>query len=177
MTLINQNKLNVKNQVLEYLDLILGKFDEGFEVEIKEESDGFTFDIKTCFSEEFLENKAERLSDLQHLVRLMVHSKNPGDKTHFSIDVDGYRQKRHDYICQKIPELVSQKVIRGGSSIVITGLNSFERYTIHKLLSEVKGVQSFGVGLRENRRLVIMSSSEIGTTGIEAAEIFNVDNL
>jgi predicted RNA-binding protein Jag len=61
--------------------------------------------------------------------------------------------------------MVSTSVLVQGMTLMVLGLSSYERLIVHKSLSEIKGIQSMSVGGGNNRKLVVMPSSEGSVNG------------
>ena len=142
-------------------------------MEVSQTAAGHHFNIKTKYK---CEAETALVEDLQHLVRLFVRVQH-ASPAHFTLDINNLKSERQEKINTKVPKIAKEWVIERGKSVILTGLNSFERFTIHELLKEVNDVQTLSVGLRESRKLVLMASSESGTTGLDSAQIIDINNL
>lgn len=168
---------NVKDKILYFLDVILKGFDPGYTLEILQEADQYRIVINSDKNELLIGDNGEIVAALQHVLRCIVHKQVIEDKTHFLLDIGGFRKKREDNLKIFIPKLVKQNVIIEGKSIVFVGLSSYERLLIHKILADLTNLQTMSVGLSNNRKLLVMPTSDIGTQGLENAMIIDLKNI
>jgi len=147
------------------------------ELEYTSEGDQWRVNIKTEEHEILTERKNELLNAFQHVLRVLVHKKYPEDRTHFLLDVNSQRKTREDFINEEIPTIAKQNILINGETIIVNGLSSYERKIIHRMLSEVKGMETTSVGERNNRRLIIRPTSDTGSSGMERSVVIDIDRV
>lgn len=146
-------------------------------VNFKKEADQYRIILQTENPEILTEENGELIPQIQHILRVAIHQKFPADKTHFLLDVNDFRKNREYNIKIKIPDIAKSKVLQQGKTIILVGLSSYERMLIHKILSDSKGLNTSSVGPREARKLLIMPTSEFGSSSMDDALIINVNKL
>jgi R3H domain len=67
--------------------------------------------------------------------------------------------------------------LKEGKTVILIQLSGYERKLIHSFLSDSKGLNTSSIGEGMDRKLLIMPTSEFGTSGIDEALIINLDNL
>jgi spoIIIJ-associated protein len=167
----------VQESILEFVDLLIKPIDPNLTVNIQKESNQYRVCINSELEEKIIGEECQLLKSLQHLIRVLIHCKNPDDKTHFILDVNNYKKDREKKIKVFIPEIAKNKVLEDGKTIIITKLSSYERMLIYKILSEVKGISTSSVGEPENRKMLIMPNSEFGSSGMDQAIIININSF
>lgn len=163
----------VQQLITEIIDPLVKIISPEAEMEFIKEGDQWRVKIING-SQDLIGEKGETLRAIQHLVRICVHKKYPEDRTHFLIDMDDFRSKRELLIKTKVPEL-AQMIMAEGKTMVLINLSGYERMLIHKLLADIKGLQTSSVGDRDNRKLLILPTSETGYTGIDESTIWDID--
>ncbi len=111
---------------------------------------------------------------LQHIARVIVHHTFPEEKEHFLLDVAGAKKSREKLIGERVPVLAEEIVLKQGTTIILTGLSGYERKLVHGILAEIKGLQTTSVGEPQNRKLLVMPTSDTGIGGIENAKVVNL---
>jgi spoIIIJ-associated protein len=146
-------------------------------ITFEKEGEQWRVNIKVNKKELLIGYKDEVLSSIQHYVRVAAHKKNPQDKTHFIIDIDGYKHKKEKVLNEIIPGIAETEVLKNGKTVVLVGLNGYERLVIHKLLADVKNLDTTSVGNEPNRKMVIRPTSETGSVGMEDSKIIDINTL
>jgi spoIIIJ-associated protein len=169
----------IEEQIRYYIDLMVRPIDSDYTIEFNKEADQWRISIflKNQPNSILIGDKGDVLAALQHIVRTLVHKKVPEDKTHFIIDIGTYRKSREEALSTRIPEIIHESVLSQGSTLLVTGLSSYERLLVHRCLSDINGIQSTSVGNSTNRKLLIMPTSDIGSTGIDKAIILDFTKL
>ena len=98
--------------------------------------------------------RAETLDAVQYVMRLMV-SHRLKRRTHFMVDVDGYRERRRQAL-QRLAERMAKKALDQGRAITLEPMPANERRTIHITLREIDGVFTESTGEGEGRRVRIL---------------------
>ena len=173
--IINKNTMNnpVQQLILEIIEPIIKLISPEAKIEFNKEGDQWRILIIDG-NPELIGEKGEVLRAIQHLARIFVHKKLPEDRTHFLIDIDNFRSNRELIIKTKIPE-IAQAIIAQGKTFVLINLSGYERMLVHKLLVDIKSLQTTSVGERDNRKLLILPTSEAGSAGIDDATIWDIN--
>lgn len=167
-----------RDLVQHYLNLIYNQIIPGFEFDIDREGEQWRFNLITTLDTELAVGKeGETLRSVQHLVRVLAHRKFPEDRTHFLLDINGYRRNREYAISVKIPEIAQSEVLANGNTVILVGLSGYERLQVHKILSEIKGLNTNSVGPEGNRKLLIMPTSETGSGSMDTAKIIHINQI
>jgi len=150
--------------VLPITDIVAKKESEQYRVNIITEKSSDHFDMDLILA-------------LQHIARVILHKKLPKDRTHFILDINNCRLEREKYLQTLIPELAENDVIKSGATLILIGLNAYERMVAHNILKDVTDLETSSVGIEPNRRLLIRPSSEVGATGMENAKIIDLKEV
>jgi spoIIIJ-associated protein len=169
---MNKVEEDIKNVVESVLNLL--KVD--FSLEITREGGQTKVYITTDQPQIFLDDETEMLRALQHFSRVAVQLLNKGDRTHFILDVNGYKKERELGIQKLIPK-VADRALLSGKTLILINLTSYERLLVHAGLKGVDGVETRSVGLGKGRKLIVSPTSEIGSVGIEESEILDLNKL
>lgn len=169
----------VEEKIRLFLNMILSSIDLEYTLEFLHEGEQWrvVVNLQNQDNAILVGEQGETLSALQHIIRTLVHKHLPEDKTHFIIDIAGYRKQREDILFEKIPDAVQNSVLAQGSTLVVVGLSSYERLLVHKILTDITGIQSMSVGGSTNRKLVVMPTTEVGSKGLEKAVIMDFSKL
>jgi predicted RNA-binding protein Jag len=167
----------IQDQISQLIHITVGKIAAIKSLDFEKESQQFRVCILTDNNNIFLENQCEVLDAIQHFVRKTIHIKNPSDHTHFFLDV-GYYNKNREYVLSiKTPELAQEVVLKKGKTVIMTHLSGFERLYVHNILSDVNGLQTTSVGIDTNRKLLIIPTSETGSSSLDESTIFDLDSI
>jgi spoIIIJ-associated protein len=167
-----------KECVLKFIQLLVFPvLSADFTTEIEKEGDQWRFNILSEKSDVIVGIEGELLRSIQHLIRVLVHRKFPSDRTHFLIDVNNYRKNREYAISTKIPDIAMSEVLNKGNTVILVGMSGYERLKVHTILSEIKGLKTSSVGPEDNRKLLIMPTSETGSGSMDSAKIVHIDQI
>lgn len=97
--------------------------------------------------------RGETLDSLQYISRLMVGHKLQ-QRTHFVIDVDGYREQREQAL-SRLAERMASKAVKRGSPITLEAMPAHERRIIHMALRDDPAVTTESTGEGKRRRVRI----------------------
>jgi spoIIIJ-associated protein len=168
---------NIQEQIKKLLEVTAGKISNITSVEFIKEGEQLRVSLLTENNDIFLENHSEVLNAVQHFIRKIIHLKNPTDRSHFFLDI-GFHNKNREYILSlKVPEFAQEIVILKGRPIIFIGLNSFERLYVHNILVDVNGLQTTSVGIDPNRKLLVLPTSEIGSSSLDDSLIFDIKSI
>jgi|CryBogDrversion2_11_1035321.scaffolds.fasta_scaffold26999_2 spoIIIJ-associated protein len=111
--------------------------------------------LKEDQKELLLANKAEGLDSIQSLLNIIINMGiSPEQQTAFTIEIDGYRQKRQTEILELAKSLVEQ-VRQDKKDVEMKNLSASERKQVHSLLEKIEDITTESIGQEPDRRLVI----------------------
>ena len=120
------------------------------------DDEGPFFDIEGEDSALLIGRRGETLRALQLLVRTIVGRKL-GTNINFSVDVEGYDDRRRQSLAN-LADRVASRVIKTGRSIELEPMSARERRIVHISLADQKGIQTESSGEGKDRRVVIQPS-------------------
>jgi spoIIIJ-associated protein len=97
--------------------------------------------------------RGENLDALQYMSRLMVGHRMQ-QRTHFVIDIDGYRERRQQALT-RLAERMAGKAVKRGSPVTLEAMPAHERRIIHMALRDVPEVTTESTGEGKRRRVRI----------------------
>jgi spoIIIJ-associated protein len=150
-----------------------------FEYTLRFDKEGtqFRINIITQNAEMFESYNFDLLYVLQYIVRVGVHRKYPKDFTHFLFDVNSKRYTREKVVKDFVPDMVVREVLELGNTIILTSLNGYERKLLHSHFFNIKGVTTKSLGEDNQRKLMVLPTSEVGVSGIENAKVYDILKL
>lgn len=159
---ISANVKDIRETVQKMLDLM------GFTttVEAKEESEKRIYiNVVTEDSAIIIGKKGAHLEAIQFLASLMF-SKMVGDESdyHIVIDVDNYRKKREEALCE-MAERFARLVKRTKRSKALEPMNPYERRIIHLALQDDDEVETKSEGEGNFRKIRILPKRKNGGRG------------
>jgi len=164
----------VSQTILDLLLPIVKSINPACEISFQKEADQYRIIIDKG-DKDLVGEHSEVIRSLQHLVRVVVHKKFPNDRTHFIFDVGGYRSKREMALKMSIPDLAKIKVLEEGQTVVLVNLSGYERLLVHQLLADIAGLETNSVGAKNDRKLLIMPTSEVGSTAMDDALVWDIN--
>jgi len=96
----------------------------------------------------------ETLEAVQYIINKIVRDKVKTYRRKVYIDVENYRRKRQETV-EAIAEKMAKRVLQTKRSIKLEPMNSFERKSIHYILSNIEHIGTHSEGNEPNRYLVI----------------------
>jgi spoIIIJ-associated protein len=101
----------------------------------------------------------ETLDALQHAVKTIVQKGSDEYILPIVIDINNYREQRISALEKKTHE-VAHRVKESGEEFEFPPMNSYERRTIHVIISGIADVESESAGTGEERRVKIKKSKK-----------------
>ena len=120
--------------------------------EIEDSPEALTVRIEGPDVAFFLDDDADVLEGLDHLLQRMYHRQL--DPKRLVVTCEGYRIERDEGLRRTAREL-ADAVRRDGTPRTTRPLNSYERRVVHVALSEEPGIRTFSVGEEGNRRVTV----------------------
>lgn len=145
-------------QILDYIaevaKAMLGYWPVSLEVKVTEEDSFVRVNLTTNKDHLFVQPSADPLMAIQHLMRLMVKHKFPGETVHLSVNIGDFHERQKDALIA-LAESAMQRVKKDGTPVYLPPMSSFERRIVHMHLATTEGIVSESVGSEPNRRLVV----------------------
>ncbi len=161
-------------EVIEYIIEPLVK--EKVEMEFSKEGDQWRVNLVVRKKiEEIIGEYKEILNSIQHIARVTMSKKFPGDRTHFILDVNRSRYNREEFLNKTVMDLAEKHVLKIGQTLILLNLTSYERRLIHQMMTEVGGLETISVGSGHERRLIIRPTSDTGSISMEKAKVIDVN--
>lgn len=145
---------DVTKVVTEFLNNIISHMDIAAEVTRGVRNGDVVFKINGDGINNLIGYHGETLEAIQYLVNTIVKSKVPNYHKKVYLDVENYRRKRQETV-EAIAEKIAKRVLTTKRSIKLEPMNSFERKSIHFLLSNIEHIATHSEGMEPNRCLVI----------------------
>lgn len=98
--------------------------------------------------------RGQALDSLQYLLNLAVNRKNEEHKVHFTLDVEGYRQRREQALI-KLAKGVAERVIKTRREVKLEPMNRHERKIIHTVLQDNNRVETHSAGEDPYRYIIV----------------------
>ncbi len=168
--------VDIENQIIYWIEYLGSKISEVKQIKIRKDNDQFRFVVEFQDSSSFSDNSFALLKAFQHIIRNLIHSSYPKDRTHFCIDINSeQRKKREIFLKEKVLNLVQNQLIVKGKTLIITNLTSYERFIVHKLFHDTKNIETNSVGTDEKRKMMIFPTNDTTLAGLESAVMLDVD--
>lgn len=123
-------------------------------VEVHQDEDGLTLDVKTEDSGRLIGRQGQTLSDLQYLLnRILFHQDERTPK--ITVDVGGYRAQAREALVKKAIE-AAEKVKKWGDVVELEPMNAFDRRIIHHALKDDPKVETHSVEVEGTNKKAIL---------------------
>jgi len=140
----------IKNIVKEFFDRAT------IVVEIKEErveEESFKVNIDVESPQLLIGENGQTLSEIQHLLRLILRKKI-GSDIHFDLDVNDYKKKKTSYL-EELAGSTADEVILTGKEKELPPMPAQDRRIIHLIVSQKPSIISESRGQEPNRYVMI----------------------
>ncbi len=123
------------------------------ETEKQENPPHFIVSIKVDDASRLIGQSGSNLNDLQRILRLLAAKKDP-DAPPLLLDVNGYREKREQFL-KELSKEIAEQVVRDKKSVMLQPMSSYERRIIHVELAGRSDVVTESIGEEPERRVII----------------------
>ena len=144
----------VTSVVVEFLEGLLAKMEINATVTRGVRNGDIIFKVNGDAVNNLIGYHGETLEAVQTIVNTIVREKVKGYHKKVYIDVENYRRKRQETV-EAIAEKMAKRVLQTKKSIKLEPMNSFERKSIHYILSNIEHIGTHSEGNEPNRYLVI----------------------
>ncbi len=112
-----------------------GLTEQDFQVSIAQDEDHLRVNLELAddFKSIFIGSRGETLDAIELIIRMAFQQEYPDHKIVF--DIGGYREQREQRMQEKAVA-IAQRVLETGRDYSFGRLNSYERYLIHKAVSQ-----------------------------------------
>lgn len=155
----NSENTNIKEQLAETINKIVGFMDLECQVEVREEVDdrnskGILVSIYTPENARFLIGKdGQNLKSLEQLIRAIFLKKAP-ELGGLSVDVNDYRRSKVNYLVDVARQAVT-RVRSTQKAEALLPMNAYERRIVHMELASCPDIATESIGTEPQRRIVV----------------------
>ena len=136
-------------------------------IEIKEESassvenekESFHINIETELPQLLIGENGQTLSEIQHLLRLILRKKI-GPDIYFDLDINSYKKKKISYL-EELAKTIADEVVLTRQEKELLPMSAQDRRIIHLSLNQRTDVVSESKGQEPNRYVLIKPSVSI----------------
>lgn len=157
--MLSQNNLEtIKKTTEEFLEKMT--FEVAVDI-LPPEGQTVLFDIRTEDPQILIGERGETLTDIQHLLKLILRRKIGATEEPFYIDLDinDYKKKKIEYL-KEVAKSAADEVLLTKKEKELPPMSSYERRIVHMELSEREDVVSESVGEEPERRIVVKPRTE-----------------
>jgi len=153
--LSQENLETIKKQVKDFFEKMT------FKVEIEvlpEVAQTLPINIKTEEPRILIGERGETLSEIQHLLKLILKRKikaeKPEEPFFIDLDINDYKKKKIDYL-KEVAKSAAEEVLMTKKEKELPPMSSYERRIVHLELAQRTDIVSESVGEEPERRIVI----------------------
>jgi spoIIIJ-associated protein len=145
--------VNPVEQGLRFLKEVLSTMGLSVEVEVREEPEAVTFDLRGDQLGLIIGRRGQTLDALQYLVNIVA---NRGAETRhrFILDAGGFRERRRKTL-QDLADRLARQVLRTGKEVKLEPMSPADRKVIHTRIQTVEGLTTYSEGEEPDRRVII----------------------
>lgn len=123
------------------------------EAKIEKSDDSYNLFIESNDNALLIGKHGNTLSSFELILSLII-AKKTGEFKRVTVEIDGYRKEREEYL-NGLANKLKEEVVSNGSEKSIRGLKPWERRFIHMLFSEDSDVMTESVDEGRDRVLII----------------------
>ncbi|MBZ1356645.1 MAG: KH domain-containing protein [Candidatus Nealsonbacteria bacterium] len=146
----NEYQEKIREEVNGFFDTATFKADD---IDISFRENVFMICLKMNDPKILIGEKGQTLSEIQHLLRLLLRKKM-GDDIFIEIDINDYKEKKKRAL-QDIVKDVADEVVFYKKEKVLPRMNPYERRIVHMALKERNDVQTESIGEGFSRKVVV----------------------
>ena len=124
------------------------------EIDVTETDEGYLFDLSGKGLGVLIGRHGQALDSLQYLLNLAANRHDADEKIHFTLDVEGYRDRRADAL-EKLAENMAERAIKSRRDVRLEPMNRHERKVIHTALQDNDRVETHSAGTEPYRYVII----------------------
>ena len=115
---------------------------------------GFLFNLSGKGLGILIGRHGQALDSLQYLLNLAANRRDSDEKIHFTLDVEGYRDRRSEAL-EKLAENMADRAIKSRRDVRLEPMNRHERKVIHTTLQDNDRVETHSAGTEPYRYVII----------------------
>ena len=124
------------------------------EIEVSETDEGYLFDLSGKGLGVLIGRHGQALDSLQYLLNLAANRRDSDEKIHFTLDVEGYRDRRSEAL-EKLAQNMAERAIKSRRDVRLEPMNRHERKVIHTTLQDNDRVETHSAGTEPYRYVII----------------------
>ena len=137
-----------------FLHDVFNAMNLNIEIEVTETDDGYLFDLSGKGLGVLIGRHGQALDSLQYLLNLAANRHDSDEKIHFTLDVEGYRDRRAEAL-EKLAENMAERAIKSRRDVRLEPMNRHERKVIHTTLQDNDRVETHSAGTEPYRYVII----------------------
>jgi len=167
------------NKKLKDIECLTNEFFEkmGFDVDVKcrAEQDTVFLDLRSDEPRILIGKKGDVLDSLQKILRTFL-SQETGETFYLCLDINGYREKKEEYLKEVANELADEVSLTGREK-ELPAMSSYERRIIHLSLSNRADVLTESEGDEPRRRVIIKPRYSSLSDGEKSSSLSDGDGV
>ena len=149
---------NAKAEAVEKAKNLLGDVFKAMnltiEINATENEDGYLFDLSGKGIGILIGRHGQALDSLQYLLNLAANNHDAAEKFHFTLDVEGYRDRRTETL-EKLAKTTAERAIKSRKDVRLEPMNRHERKIIHLALQDNNRVETHSAGTEPYRYVIV----------------------
>ncbi len=150
--------METREKGYDILSKILDKLGEDVEIEIKEEDETITFDIKGPDLGLIIGKQGQTLDAIQAVLGAIINRMGIAGKQ-IVVDAEGYRQRQRK-IVEELALRAAEKAMREDEPVTLRPMSSFERKLVHIVLRDNENIETLSDGREPYRRVTIFPKNK-----------------
>ncbi len=150
--------METREKGYDILSKILDKLGEDVEIEIKEEDETITFDIKGPDLGLIIGKQGQTLDAIQAVLGAIINRMGIAGKQ-IVVDAEGYRQRQRK-IVEELALRAAEKAMREDEPVTLRPMSSFERKLVHIVLRDNQNIETLSDGREPYRRVTIFPKNK-----------------
>ena len=124
------------------------------EIDVTETDYGYLFELNGKGLGVLIGRHGQALDSLQYLLNLAANRRDAEEKIHFTLDVEGYRDRRSEAL-EKLALNMAERAIKTRRDVRLEPMNRHERKVIHTALQDNNRVETHSAGTEPYRYVII----------------------
>ena len=143
---------------------ILAHLAAGYHVEVRpgEEAGAFVLDVKGDSGGLVIGRRGQTLDALEYLVNRIVARSEDGSTSRLVVDVEGYRERRKEYL-NELARRLAEKAKQTGRSVTLNPMSPRDRRVVHVALQGDTSVATRSQGQGYYRKMLILPAGRRGS--------------
>ena len=152
-------KVDILTDLENYLKEIVKGMGIEVSMEVSTKENVTTFKMYTSNNPIVIGKNGQNLEALTVLARQFVKNLAPMNGPKIILDVEDYKDRQIERL-ERLAKNLAREVKRTKVPVEMDAMNSYERRTVHNILTDFKGIRTESIGEEPNRRVVIKLEDE-----------------